>query len=82
MSEIDIPKLELLMARLYDELTRAYATYGPVASVHEGYALILEELDELWDEVRKKDAERDPADMRVEAVQIAAIALRFALDLT
>jgi hypothetical protein len=52
----------------------------PRASVHEGYALILEELDELWDEAKKKDPSKDK--MRAEAVQIAAMAVRFIQELT
>ena len=51
-------------------------------SAHEGYAVLLEEVDELWDEVKKnpsKYAHRDK-DMRKEAIQIAAMAIRFVLD--
>jgi len=48
------------------------------ASPHEGYAVILEELDELWEHVR---GDGDPMDMRDEAVQVAAMAVRFVQDL-
>jgi GH15 family glucan-1,4-alpha-glucosidase len=49
-------------------------------SLHEGYAILLEEVNELWDEVRKKES--DPAHLRHEAVQVAAMALRFISELT
>ena len=48
-------------------------------SAHEGYAIILEELDELWDEVKKKQPDREK--MVKEAKQVAAMALRFMLEI-
>jgi len=50
-------------------------------SLHEAYAVILEEVDELWGEVRKKQADRDPRVVRGELVQIAAMCWRAARDL-
>ena len=44
------------------------------------YAVLLEECDELWDEVRKRRALRDVGRMRQELIQIAAMALRFITD--
>lgn len=66
-----------LIAREY---VRATAINGPFHSAHEGYAVILEELDELWEQVRLRDSERDVDKMREEAVQIGAMALRFIVD--
>lgn len=63
-----------------DELLRAQGLHRPMASAHEGYAVLLEELDELWDEVRKKNP--DKKRMREEALQVAAVALRFIHDVT
>lgn len=62
------------------EFGRATNMNGSFKSAHEGYAVILEELDELWDEVRRKDDARDLDRMRKEAVQIGAMALRFLVD--
>ena len=62
------------------ELIHARHAFPSFASAHEGYAVILEELDELWDEVRKNQKVRDGAAMRKEALQVATMALRFALD--
>jgi len=65
-----------------DEIARARRRFGPFASGHEGYAVLLEELDELWTEVKdnkRPDAERKPA-MRKEAVQVAAMAICFMIE--
>ena len=64
---------------MLDELGRAMSKFGPMASAHEGYAILLEELDELWDEIKLKD--RDKARMRAEAIQVGAMAIRFIKDL-
>jgi hypothetical protein len=45
---------------------------------HEGYAVILEELDELWAEVKAQV--HNPDRMRKEALQVAAMAVRFVED--
>ncbi len=60
------------------ELRRACEKHAPMNTAHEGYAVILEELDELWDEVKAQ--QQSKAKMRKEAVQIAAMALRFVAD--
>jgi len=51
---------------------------NPFHSAHEGFAVLQEEVDELWEVVRKKGCTKQR--MREEAVQIAAMALRFIED--
>jgi hypothetical protein len=68
------------IADIADELQRAQAKWPAMNSAHEAYAVILEELDEFWAEVRKKQTEYDPAAMRAELLQIAAMAARAAVD--
>jgi hypothetical protein len=63
-----------------EEYSRAAKQHRPINSVHEGYAVILEELDEFWEEVRKKRERRSKEDMRKELVQIAAMCWRTAVD--
>ncbi|HXQ37290.1 MAG TPA: hypothetical protein VN843_24990 [Anaerolineales bacterium] len=64
-----------------DEFEHAIGKYPEMASLHEGYAILLEEVDELWDEVKKKPSKRDEDKLRGEAIQVAAMALRFLVDL-
>jgi len=61
-----------------DELSRARAKHGAVHGLHEGYAVLLEEVDEFWDEVKKKTP--DKANTYMELVQIAAMAQKIAED--
>lgn len=62
----------------YDAATRKHGMFN---SAHEGWAVLYEEVDELWDEVRKKRSNRDNKGMYRECVQIAAMALKFALSI-
>ncbi|KKK85046.1 hypothetical protein LCGC14_2777220 [marine sediment metagenome] len=71
-------KVELLMNIVGTELRRAQAAHKPMTSAHEGYAVIQEELDELWKEVKTNPPDRRK--MAVEAIQTAAMAIRLCLD--
>lgn len=76
-------------------------------SMHEAYAVLLEEVDELWDVVKLNPKHVDASDepgprtctnyraeyqelqrkvhrrmLRAEAIQVAAMAIRFAAELT
>lgn len=63
------------------EVDRARINFPPFNSAHEGYAILAEEVDELWDEVKVKQKNRDPAKMYAECVQVAAMAQRLAVDI-
>jgi len=60
------------------EIARATKTFGKFNSMHEGYAVILEELDELWDAIKSN---QDHSRIRQEAIQVAAMTFRFLHDL-
>jgi len=64
-----------------NELSRARLLYPPFRSVHEGYALILEELEELKGEIFRRSNVRSDYIMRKEATHVAAMAIRFITDL-
>jgi uncharacterized protein YfbU (UPF0304 family) len=66
--------------RVQAEVAQAREQHREIHSVHEGYSVILEELEEFWDEVRKKPAQRDLAILYMELVQVAATAQRTAED--
>ena len=72
-------EVEALAAEVAAELARAITKHGPMRSAHEGWSVILEELEELRDHVRA-DTGRGP-EARKEALQIAAMGLRYAMDL-
>jgi glutamyl-tRNA reductase len=52
--------------------------FGPYSSSHEAFAVIKEELDELWEEIKEKESERNPSALYEEAMQVAATALKYA----
>ena len=60
-----------------EELARARKQHGPMKSGHEAYAVILEELDEFWHEIKHGTKEN----ARKEAVQVAAMAVRYLVEL-
>jgi hypothetical protein len=69
------------------ELIRATGLHGSFQSAHEGYAVLLEEVDELWDLVKKNPSKMTELErrehvrkVREEAIQIAAMGMRFAMD--
>lgn len=68
-----------VLEEVFDEVRKAQAKHPPMTSPHEGHSVIREEFDELWDEV-KADRGRQ-ASARSEAVQLAAMAVRYILDL-
>ena len=78
MNERDFQKL---IGLVRGELYRAAECFDSFSSAHEGWAVIKEEVDELWDEVKRKQNTRSIEKMRAESVQIAAMAIRFALDI-
>lgn len=61
------------------ELARAKAMYAPITTHHEAYAVLLEEIDEYWLEVKLKN--KNLGRMYAELVQVAAVAQRIVEDL-
>lgn len=73
--------IDSVTTEVLHEVLRAKTKFLPFNSAHEGYAVLLEEIDELWDEVKKNQRVRDNKSlMRKEAIQCAAMAVRFVMD--
>ena len=70
-----------LLNEISTEVSRARILYPKFNSLHEGYAVILEELDELWDLIKASKEIRADDKMRLECIQVAAMAVRFVEDL-
>lgn len=80
LSAGDRDKITCALLEVHVELERATEKCRPMASAHEGYAVILEEMDELKEHVWSKPSKRDLLAMREEAIQVAAMAVRFMID--
>lgn len=65
-----------LVAEIDAEIGSAKRHGATFASLHEGYAVILEELDEVWDIARQKRRERSGHALRKELVQLAAMVFK------
>lgn len=76
------------MAKLYAralrelsvELDKSIQKLPKLHSAHQAYAKTLEELDEVWCEVRRKPGKRRPKKLKRELIQVAAMALRFWME--
>ena len=73
--------MERVLEEVKEELIRSNIVFNWFNSIHEGWAVIREELDELWDEVKKsKEVYSMNERMRREAIQVAAMAVKFILS--
>lgn len=59
-----------------NELMASFRHGKTFATLHEAYAVILEELDEIWDVTRQKKRDRDAEALRKELIQLAAMAIK------
>lgn len=73
-----MPDKNDIIFSIITELDRANKLYEPFNSPHEGYAIMLEEMDELFEEIKRKQP--DKTRMREEAIQVGAMAIKFILS--
>ena len=66
------------IAEVIRELQAAQLAFPRFNGPHEGWAVIREELDELWELVRGNEGRTEAA--RSEATQIAAMAIRYMME--
>lgn len=69
-----------LLEEVDHEIVAAERLFPAMRNVHEGYAVLLEEVDEFWEHVKTNHKHRDTARMRKELIQVAAMALRVIKD--
>lgn len=73
--------LEEILEDVKKEFKFATDKYGEFNSLHEAYSVLLEEVDELWEEV--KASQKDPTRIKFaknEAIQVATMAIRLIFD--
>lgn len=70
-----------VLTDIWTAYAKARAKHAPMHGPHEGYAVLLEEVDELWDEVKRwQPDDQNATAMRKEALHVAAMALAFLLE--
>jgi hypothetical protein len=75
LSTVVRPKyLDSSLKAVDSEVLFALDKWGDFASYHEGYAVLLEEVDELWEEIKGKL--RSDSTVIFEATQVAAMAIK------
>lgn len=91
---MDMDRIENALGDIAQSYEKARCRHAPMRGPHEGYAVLLAEVDELWDEVKAwqphpgSDNEEillrryadNMAKMRKEALHVAAMALAFLLE--
>jgi hypothetical protein len=73
-------KMEKAILDTEAELGEAMRAWPAMNSAHEGFSVMMEEFDELKEHVFTNQKRRDIPAMRKEAIQVAAMALRFVHD--
>ena len=74
--------LAIVLNEISTEVLRAKTIFPTnFHNQHEAYAVILEEFDELWDEIKKNHKNYDLVAQRTEATQAAAMLVRLMVEL-
>lgn len=70
------------LAEALDEVETEYLSarikHSPMRGPHEGYGVLMEEVDEFWDEVKANN----PQAARKEIIQVAAMALAYLIEVS
>lgn len=67
--------MDLILEKVKKEVDRVDKMIGrPYSSYHEFYGVLLEELDELWREIKKKNPDKDRIEL--ESIQIISVIYR------
>ena len=76
-----LDRARFICAEIVEELRCTTLSHDYFNSSHEGYAVIKEEFDKLWEAI-KQNHHHPNCELREEAIQVAAMVLRFILDCT
>ncbi len=81
LSELYAISIDTVARGIREEIERDRGRFAVFNSAHEGYAVLVERFDELWEEI-KADNNGDRAKMIAEeATRIGAIGLRLLVDI-
>jgi len=80
MTDTSMGAVVRVLEAVRSELVYATSTYAPIASLHEGKAVIEEELEEAWQEIKRRPGELNKIRVRRELIQTAAMAVRTIVD--
>ncbi|MCE7734045.1 MAG: hypothetical protein GPJ54_04145 [Candidatus Heimdallarchaeota archaeon] len=72
-------RIDHILQEMKFEYLEARVTHKGLHSYHEGYAVLKEEIEELWDEIKKRQPDNDK--LFKEAIQVGAMALAFIYEL-
>lgn len=70
---------DVLLGLIAQALAEARKHGDTYASLHEGYGVLAEEIDELFDEIKLKAARRSAGRLIKESSQVAAVAMKIIL---
>lgn len=77
------PEVAKIFQDIINEIENSNKEHNPnLNSTHEWYGVLKEEVDELWDEIKKnKNCYESTFAMRKEAIQISAMAIKGILSI-
>lgn len=81
MKRKELIRLDRIAVEMTNEAKKARRGFTPYNSLHEGYAVLLEEVEELWQEIKNQPDDRNTGRIRSEAIQVGAVAMLMILDL-
>ena len=80
MSTIDL-LFKAITKDIKEEFINATKKFGTFNNAHEGYAVLLEEVDELWDNIKLNQNTPNRLNLiQKEAIQVGAMAIRLIYD--
>lgn len=70
-------KIDEVLQKIKKELLKANEKHPPFNSAPEGYAVLLEEVDEMWDDIKQNLYQHSVT----ECVQVGAMAVKYILSI-